>query len=170
MFNLAADGEKMQVDDPPVVFSSFRSVSSVSTPYKNPLPTPIQNLTSLGDNIGAVCAELPGKVQLGKAIWHSEEESPEDFWDRDFEVKETRCQNDMDEEIILGSPSWSPLSPFFPKRSDSAAQGFATPQIIETQHATPTHNLITESLLSAWLGTNVVVEAEWTIEPSKVCL
>jgi hypothetical protein len=168
MFNLADGGDVMQEDDPPVVFSSFRPVPPTSTPHKKPLPTPAQILTPPDNNIEAVCAELPKKLQLGKAIWHSEAESPEDFWDEDFEVKEARCYSDLDDEGVLRSPSWSPLSPGFPKHLASAAGEFITPQTVETQHPASTYDLATEPLLNAWLGTNVVIEAEWTIEPSKV--
>lgn len=139
-------------------------------PHKKPLSTPVQTLIPPDNNIEAVCAELPKKLLLEKAIWHSEAESPEDFWDPDFEVKEARCYNDIDEEGVLRSPSWSPLSPWFPKHPASAAREFYTPQIVETLHPAPEYDLITEPSLNAWLGTNVIIEAEWTIEPSKVCL
>jgi hypothetical protein len=170
MFNLADHGDTVQVDDQPVVYSSFGPLPPTSMPYKNPPPTPTQTLMPPEDNVEAVCAELPKKLQLGKAIWHSEEESPQDFWDKDFEVKETPCCKYMDEEGVLPGPSWSPLSPCFPKRLVSAAEEFTTPQLIENQHGVPSYDLITESLLNAWLGTNVVIEAEWTLEPSKVYL
>jgi len=170
MFNLADHGDTIQVDDPPVVYSSFRPVPLTSTPYKNPLSTPVQTLTAPEDNIEDVCAELPKKLQLGKPIWHSQKESPEGFWDKDFEVKEAPCHKYMDEEGVLPSPSWSPLSPVIPKTSASPTEQFTTPQLVETQHEAPRHDLITESLLNTWLGTNVVIEAEWTLEPSKVCL
>lgn len=169
MLSLADNGDKVEVNNPPVVYSSFRPVPLTSTPYQNPPPTPIQQLTPPKDSDETVCAELPKKLQLGKPIWHSAEESPEDFWDRDYEVKEAPCQKDIDEGVIL-SPSWSPISPCFPKRSASVVEEFTTLQLVEPSPTASDNKLITEHLLNAWLGTNVVIEAEWTLEPSKVCV
>jgi hypothetical protein len=168
MFNLADGDGAMQIDDPPVAFSSFRPVPPSSMPHEKLLSTPTQTLTPPDNNVEAVCAELPKKLQLGKAIWHSEAESPEDFWDEGFEVKETRCYSNLDDEGVFRSPSWSPLSPWFPKHVASAAGEFTTPQIVETQRPASTYDLATEPFLNAWLGTNVAIEAEWTIEPSEV--
>ena len=168
MFNLADHADTIQVDDPPVVYSSFRPVPLTPTSYKNSPSTPIQALAPPDDNIEAICAEIPKKLQLGNPIWHSQEESPEDFWSKDLEVEETPCHKYMDEEGVIPGPPWSPLSPVFPKPSASVAENFITPQLVETHHVIPTYSLITENFLNAWLGTNVVVEAEWTIEPSKV--
>jgi hypothetical protein len=170
MFSLADHAEKLQVDDPPVVYSSFRSLQLTSPQYKNPPPTVIQTLAPPEDDIEAVCAELPKKLQLGKPIWHSQEASPEDFWDKDFGVKEEPCYKYMDEEGVIPGPSWSPLSPVFPTCSASVAEDISTLQLVEIQPGPSDHKPITEHLFKAWLGTNVVIEAEWTIEPSKVCL
>jgi hypothetical protein len=169
MFNLTDHGDTMQVDSPPVVCSSFRPVSPLSTAHKKPPSNPVQTLTPLADDVEAVCAEIPKKLQLGKAIWHSAEESPEDFWDKDFEVKEAPCYEYEDEEGVIPGPCWSPLSPYFPKRSASAAEKFITPHIVETQPAISEDELITESLLNAWLGTSVLTDPEWTELPSRVC-
>ena len=169
MFNLADHAEKLKVDDPPVVYSSFRSVQLTSPPCKIPPPTAIQTLAPPGNDIEAVCAELPKKLQLGKPIWHSQEESPEDFRDRDFQVAEP-CYKYMDEKGVMPGSPWPPLSLVFPACSASAAEDFSTPQLVETQPGPSDPRLITEHLFNAWLGTNVVIEAEWTIEPSKVCL
>jgi hypothetical protein len=169
MFNLPDNGDKMEVNNPPVVYSSFRPIPLISPPFKNTPPTPIQQLTPPKNDDETVSAEKSNKIQLGKPIWHSREQSPEDFWDRDYEVKEEPCQKDLDEGAIR-SPFWSPISPCFPKRSASVVEEFTTLQLVETQPTASDSKLMTEHLFNAWLGTNVVIEAEWTIEPSKVCL
>jgi hypothetical protein len=130
----------------------------------------MQTLIPPEDSIEAVCAELPKKLQLGKPIWHSQEESPEDFWDKDFELEEEACYKYVNEKGVISGPSWSPLSPVSPECPASAVEEFTTLQLVETKPAPSDHKLITEHLHNAWLGTNVVIEAEWTIEPSKVCL
>jgi len=166
MFSLTGNDDKMQVDVPRVVFSSSRPVSPTTTPYKKQLSTPIETLTTPDNNIEAICAELPEKLQLGRPIWHSEAESPEEFLNPDYEVKEAQCINDI--EGVLRSPSWSPLSPCFPKHPTSPTEKFTTPQLVEKPYPAPKNDLTPELLLSSWLGTNVLVESEWTIEPSKV--